>query len=330
MSRIWTRMLVFSGRKILWQIKDQSIWLMLCVFALSSCGPVSSVWDSISDKPQKQQQQPGILYPDPSLAPTAAPLNTPPALNNRPKAEMKGVHSATGDPRGQWTERGLNADILFAEDIRGTRRRFERLESAVTELSREFNQAMPAITRLISVESDLAQMIENLETLMSVAPPEEPAMLDSMPPQGTSPAVYAQTATPPAEQAPPAVENTPAKAVPGISQVHRLRIGEHKDKTRIVLDLNKSAPYRYDLDNSENLLVIELPETEWAAQRSWSGHKAPLIDSYTVQPMKDGKGSRVIIALKHNASVKKELAIKPNGYADYRIVLDITSPNIHN
>ncbi|MCB9987878.1 MAG: AMIN domain-containing protein [Rhodospirillales bacterium] len=305
----------------------QSIGIMFCAFALSACGPLFS-----DEKAPEQQASPYAQTP----YETAAPLTAPPAMNARPPLNgLAGDSYIPGSPPGTTPPRGVNLRQLFSQDVRGTRERFDRVEGAVIELREDFDAMMPSITRLVAVEKDLSQMIAQLEAIMAVAPPPEPAApaaqtfaMATPPPipleQAPSPAVSPA----PSPQAMPA----PARAQPAINgpvYVKRIRIGEHPDKTRIVLDISGKVSYRYDLDNSENLMVIDLPGTGWQGQTKWQADKAPLVASYSVQPMENNGGSRVIIALKHKASVIDEMAIKANGYPDHRIVIDLTSPDIH-
>lgn len=107
----------------------------------------------------------------------------------------------------------------------------------------------------------------------------------------------------------------------GAANVKKLRIGEHTDKTRIVFDLNRMTSYRYDLDNNEKLLIVEFPDAAWSARTQWSSSKAPLLASYSVQPMDNGTGSRIIIQLKKTAGVVYEDTLK----GPPRIVIDVAA-----
>ena len=120
----------------------------------------------------------------------------------------------------------------------------------------------------------------------------------------------------------PPVSASETPPVKGGATVQNLRVGEHEGKTRLVFDMAGSASYRYDIDNAEKLMIIELPGAEWAGKTQWTAGKAPLLASYTVSPL-DGGGSRVIIELKQAVSVVYESKLDGGGGQPWRIVIDL-------
>ncbi|MCB1556814.1 MAG: hypothetical protein KDJ15_05820 [Alphaproteobacteria bacterium] len=326
MSGIWTRALASAGVQHIRKNWCQSMVSMFCVFALSSCGPVSPPWNGQENKPQDIYQTASAARATTASQQADPLLASPPGAGQRPPLLPENVPGegayTSGAPPGLQPPRGVNLETLFAQKTRTTEERFQRLEGAVIDMRSDFDRMMPAIMRLTAVESDISALLEQLETMMDVAPPPTESF-EAPTDQQALPLPQQNVAAAPAQDAPP------PKVVVGPPEIKRLRIGEHPDRTRLVLDLSASSPYRYDLDNSENLLVIELPEAGWNGRTSWQNDKAPLIRSWSVQPMENGKGSRIIAVLKHNASVIDDMAIKANGYQDHRIVIDLTSPSLH-
>jgi hypothetical protein len=109
---------------------------------------------------------------------------------------------------------------------------------------------------------------------------------------------------------------------PGGLSIQDVRLGEHSDATRIVMDATGRASYHYDLDNEENLLVIELPGAAWKAASKQNFASSPLVKSYSTQAMDNG-GTRVIVQLKKPTRVVYETTLAAGGGEPWRIVLDL-------
>lgn len=230
--------------------------------------------------------------------------------------------------------KGVNVDRLFAENITNTDRRFERLENAVVDMRREFEAVKPAIVRLVAVEEDIQQMVEQLETIASQEQYAAPAPIVQQPinqPQDLKP-LDLQAPQTSNNGAPQATEPKPmpAKASPAPNTasgpvVKNLRTGIHSNKVRLVLDMSAKTPYTIDLDSSENILIIELPQAGWSGARSKAfGAKEPLLASYNVEAINGGKGTRIIIPLKKSSSVLKSALLPPGTTPNYRMYVDLS------
>jgi hypothetical protein len=104
--------------------------------------------------------------------------------------------------------------------------------------------------------------------------------------------------------------------------VYGIRFGEQSGSTRMVLDLSGPAEYSYDLDTTENLLVLEIQNHKWTARPSSNLKKSKYVVSYTASDIGGGSGSRVIVQLKNNPRIIKELSLKPAHGKPHRLVLD--------
>ncbi len=358
----------FSGRLHFWSCTKQGIAILLCVFVLSSCGPISS---------STQSSEPAVSDSGSASAGTATASAPMPPLTG-PAAT--GASDMTFLPNGlpAMQARGVNVDKMFSDRIKDEDRRFERVENAVKDLRREFDAVKPSILKLVAVEEDMQDLVAQLETLLQqeplpaavptadaeeasmedeamdagLAPPAPanarastaqpapdmmPVPLTPPPPHSQPPPVAAPPAPPPEPANVKPVEITPppaavpkapsvsASEVPTVSggaTVRDLRIGEHEEKTRLVFDVTGPATYRYDIDNDEKLMIIELPGTEWAGKTQWTAGQAPLLASYTASPL-DGGGSRVIVQLKQAVSVVYESKLDAGGGQPWRIVIDL-------
>ena len=84
--------------------------------------------------------------------------------------------------------------------------------------------------------------------------------------------------------------------------VRQFRLGEHSDKTRLVLDASADVTYRYDIDNGENIMLIEMPGVVWQDDVQRQYPKSPLIHSFTAVPTSSG-GTNLAIQLRRNVKV---------------------------
>lgn len=325
--------------------------MVLCLFALSSCGG--------GDAPSSSAQTSAAAATN-TAAPGMPPQQTsvaPPGADNRPL--LPGQSGAPLLPDGMpalQPARGVNLETLFAEDIKDPVDRVKRVENAVVELRRDFDSVLPAIVRLSAVEQDMQELLTQLDSLLRSEPPaanaaypasapaassmdavSAPASLNppaqappaqappvAAPPPAAAPAAApAATAQPvPETPAPPAVSAPAPAASPGGVTVTALRVGEHPGKTRMVFDMTGASAYRYDLDNAENILVLEISGAGWSAPATQSFARSPLLQSYSTQSM-DGGGTRVIMQLKRAAAVAYEAALKPEGSSGHRLVIDL-------
>ncbi len=247
-----------------------------------------------------------------------APPPLPPAPPPDPLVAAGALQLGPGGTMGSL---GVNLEEYF-DDTAEIPDRLSKVERTVSAIQRDLRILAPPILRLITVEQDIAALVAQLTQLAqspsaSRAPPgAAPLRLTAgAGGSGASPAI-----TRPAAQ--PSGGGYKNPAAKGPVTVERLRLGEHADKTRIVLDVSGPASYRYDLDNGEHLLVIELPEAGWSGKQQEQVAKSPVLASWSVYPM-DGGGSRVILQLKKNTSVVYESVLKPNGSSYYRIVIDL-------
>ncbi|MBP7722404.1 MAG: hypothetical protein KA155_07685 [Alphaproteobacteria bacterium] len=138
--------------------------------------------------------------------------------------------------------------------------------------------------------------------------------------------VPAEAAAPPPEPEPEDVAQGPPetpKPEPPASTgpaVTGIRTGlQPKGITRIVLDLSGPTPHHSDLDNEEKLLLVEMPEAGWSAALNGTFADAPLLVSWTTEPLPDGKGTRLVLQLRDKVQIVSDSSL--NGPA--RIVLDL-------
>lgn len=106
----------------------------------------------------------------------STPIVAPPSYDNRP-AEPGQMPTQETMPNGLpalQPLKGVNVSTLFSENINDSDKRFDRLENAVLDLRKEFEVMKPAIVRLVAVESDIQELVQQLEG-MALAEASRPA-----------------------------------------------------------------------------------------------------------------------------------------------------------
>ena len=320
--------------------------VVLCLILILSLGAITACGQQNIPKSSAQQTSnntqstavPGAKTTNNGFL--SAPIVAPPSYGHRPlkPGETPQAETLPNGLPALKPLKGVNVDSLFAENLSNSDQRFDRLENAVVDMRREFEAVKPAIVRLVAVEEDIQQMVEQLELLASQEQQARSAPIKREPLNQPQSLVPTDLTTPQTSGGvPQAMEPKTAPAKPmapkepmkqemsyGGPIVKNLRTGRHSDKIRLVLDMSSKTPYSVDLDASENLLVIELPEAGWSGTRSKNfGMKAALLSSYSVESINAGKGTRIIIALKKSTAILKKDLIPPGVTPHYRMYIDL-------
>ena len=301
-------------------------------------GPPNQERPEIPNQSELQQMTPGAATV--ALAPTD-PFITLPTFQPQPGG-MKGTL-------------GLNLETYLQQNTGTPEERIERLERVIVAMHRDM-QAMgsplqgsfyaPATTKLVTMQpvtdAKISTPPQNLQPAQpppaAAAPPEpltppvttdmgedspndEPELevLVSAPlPQDAQAPVAAPT---PAPQPAPAATPAPPPATGGIVATG-LRVGEHPDRVRLVIDVSQDTAFTADLDNSENLLIIELPAAGWsgASQGALSGG-GPM-KSYKVDAL-NGSGSIVVVQLNAASAILSQSKMPAASGSGQRIVIDL-------
>lgn len=384
----------FGARRLSSRIRDLKRYftftclLSLCMGILAGCGGMSSDSqdDSRSQGSEIKPIDPRELARD-TVAADGITLETPEslrsesALANDPLASVRPFEAAPGGSLGSL---GLNLDTYFAGELK-TDERLNRLERAVTAIQKDLRTMAPSIQRLVAIETDIQDLVAQLEILLegdsvpvppvaassplaaavppagaapaattpapepgqprqtsppppltlAVAEPPPTIPAPTGPPPDTPPALLAAPAAsppatsqpPPAPPAPapvPSPDPTTAQTVGGVS-VLDIRIGEHPDKTRIVLDASASAVYTKALDNAGRVLVIEFTGANWKAAAEKSFTDSPLLGSYKTESLIGGTGVRLILQLKAPVITLFEGRLSAESGLGERIVIDLAA-----
>lgn len=114
----------------------------------------------------------------------------------------------------------------------------------------------------------------------------------------------------------------PLKMGPIVGDVQDIRIGDHIDKTRIVLETTAKADYKAMIDSDGRRLVIQLPQYNWKTAARWDAVSANLVSGYSYA------GGTLVLDLMTPASISSQ-QVMPTGNGGQRIVIDLFAPLIH-
>ncbi len=122
--------------------------------------------------------------------------------------------------------------------------------------------------------------------------------------------------TPDAKATRPKMETT-------IATVKKIRLGEHKNFTRVVFDSTGETRIDIEIDNKEKMVFINLPDAAWEAPEKWYSAQTPLVTAWLARPAEDGKGTRLVIRLKKEAKIIHKEYLPDKGYPFHRIIFDL-------
>lgn len=197
--------------------------------------------------------------------------------------------SAIDTIRAMAPAEGLKFTPLFTQPLMSDRARIGRLESHVQDLRNDVDTLAPAVLQL-------QEQVKRLS--------------------GGAPVPVAKAPEPiPSLDAPAAA---PVKAVVmNGTTVKALRIGDHKDKTRVVLDVTTKPAYKVSMAEDGRQLVVALPGAEWPIQKTWEAKDGDLISHYAYGD------ETVYLALMSKSKILSQSVIPGEGGHGYRLVIDI-------
>jgi hypothetical protein len=110
-----------------------------------------------------------------------------------------------------------------------------------------------------------------------------------------------------------------AKTLPKKNGVYNVRYGAHKDKTRLVFDINGSTNHEMSFDKEAGIVTIMLPGTQWSTKNSQT-YKSSQLSGYEAKS--SGQGTIIAMAVKGTSSVKTS-KIGKSGSNPSRLVIDL-------
>lgn len=105
--------------------------------------------------------------------------------------------------------------------------------------------------------------------------------------------------------------------------VKRVRIGEHPDRVRLVMDLSGSIAYHVNEAQGGSVITIDLPNVAWNALTHWRAHNTPILQSFEVQALEGGKGTRLVLKAHDKMKLGLNGVLPPQDEAGHRLYIDL-------
>ena len=119
------------------------------------------------------------------------------------------------------------------------------------------------------------------------------------------------------------VNALPAQA-DGTPVVSNLRVGNHPDKVRIVLDLDQRVDFSIFLLPDPYRVVVDVPEVSFRLPDSAGSRAVGPIGGWRYGQFRPGT-SRLVIDASSPVQVKSAFVLPPSGEQQYRLVIDLTA-----
>jgi len=214
----------------------------------------------------------------------------------------------------------LKTNRLFDESIRDDDDRFNRVEFAVQDIRDDFDKMVPAINRLISIESDIKELHKQLSILVDDGSlDDDSANLTNNEP---APRKIYKTASgkklnvdlPVAERPKPIVKTTPL-APKTISSL-QISVGDHSDKTRVVFETPNKENFDINFDSENQLVTINASENiPVSILKSAVGKSKMILEGS--HDLQNADKNTIIFLTKNIQSISKGSYIAPTAQKNY-------------
>ena len=182
----------------------------------------------------------------------------------------------------------------FLTNVSDTKERFDRLENVVTSIKQDVDKMVPTVERLSNIEQDLNDVVQHLEVMLTKP------QLNGAPQMASS-------------ASPTSIAGTPSNNI-DIQQISSIRVGEHQEFTRIVVEVSGKTELTTDFAENPKALMIRAPYA-LAPNKTSGKSKSSLVSNWNVQDMSDQGGTQMSFFLKGDARIVNEMTLsKPTRY----------------
>ncbi len=218
---------------------------------------------------------------------------------------------------------GLTTNRLFSTALSNPDDRFTRIENAVQKISDKIDDLSPSITRLVDIDSDMTDLMHQLEVLLN-----EKDMMETQPAIAEFQAIekipLPSSYDMPSYDAPP---HNGARPNPDptstLVSIHAMRIADHKGKTRIVFESTQRLNYEVSIDNNNGLMRIHFINGQLGLDPAALARKSKLFN--TISQNIENDGGTISFALSQQTQEVKRGRINPNkDSAHHRIFIDFS------
>ncbi len=104
--------------------------------------------------------------------------------------------------------------------------------------------------------------------------------------------------------------------------VKRVRIGEHPNKVRLVLELSGAVQYNLTSSEDGTVVLVDLPHVAWDAIQHWRATSTPVLQSFSTEALAGG-GARLTLKARHSMSVGLNGVLGPKSGRGHRLYIDL-------
>ena len=202
--------------------------------------------------------------------------------------------------------------LLFKDVTLSHEERFTRLEKTVQKLSDILQRMEPSVTKLLDIESELDALTFQLEKIVNKNKQEQNSQNNI---QAIAPAATQEIKQ---EIKTIAVDNTSTTT----PLIHKVRLGDHKGKARIVIETAEKLAY--DLKLNGNTATITFPQGRLSDKTSLSARGSQLVQSIQQNTANDG-ATALQLNLTKTSKILKQFRMSPDKdvRSNQRIVIDL-------
>ena len=271
---------------------------LLLLLATTACAQTAN--KPIQDETQTNISITSTIESNTPGTPTSKMLSLPPdIMSNQPYDSINPLQNFKGI-------KGIKVDQLFSEKLNNPEKRVDRLEDVVTNLYQDLETMKPSLIRLIAIEGDIKQLVTMLSD--EASPPEDsPQFIEDDSPE-MSPAPVSTIAQP---------------SKPEQKNLLNIRIGEHNNFTRIVLDSAIKVEVDAALDENKETLLIMFPRTQHSNIKEISIPSGSLIKTCTSENNGDDKKTILNVLLIQEVQKIKKMSYYDNDTSLFKVIIDI-------
>ncbi len=229
--------------------------------------------------------------------------------------------------------KGLKTAPLFETPLRNTEMRVDRLESSVQQIKNDFDSIVPSVVRLVAIEQDIIDLIEQLEILID----EDGVKQDIIEPINIGDDILPSTSLNLPDQQASAInkpiplsapkKDTKEQATALHAIISDLSIKENSNATRVVLTMSSKVKSDIKIQKDGKMLDVKLFNSDWTGENNWQSEFSPLISSYNV--VQKGKDQQLSIKLNFVSKIIKTDVLPAKLGKNYQLIIDLQSEAIH-
>lgn len=225
------------------------------------------------------------------------------------ESDSEQTANATGikTTNGQFLD--FKTDLLFEDRLRDKDDRLDRLENAVQDIHNDFSKMLPAINRLISIEGDIKELHKQLSILV------DNGSLDEESKQAKPSSFKKENVKLPVPERPKSTKKkAPSKAATVTSL--KVNVGDHADKTRVVIKTPKKENFNVSFDKDNQLVTIESNISIPSSQLKIASRKSKKIMEGSPN-LQSTKNNASVLLTKDIKSISKGAYIGPTDSKNY-------------